>query len=86
MVIAAGGICFMTPSIAFIKIIGLFRRNDGDHKFIAVTTFRNINDYSELTEAEKLSLHNLYPRCDEGEGWFGKDIAYQLMKECEKPL
>lgn len=64
-----------------IRIIGVFRRNDGDHKFVGVVEDRNINDFAELTEAEKEDLHCLYPREDAGEGWFGRECAEELIKD-----
>ena len=64
-----------------VKIIGVFGRNDGDHKFVGVLTDREINDFSELTEEEKEDMHRLYPKAGEGEGWFGREKAEELIKE-----
>ena len=64
-----------------IKIIGVFRRNDGDHKLVGVPVDRDINDFSELTEAEKEDMHRLYPREDAGEGWFGRECAEEILRE-----
>ena len=64
-----------------IKIIGVFKRNDGDHKLVGVLVDRNINDFCELTEAEKGDMHRLYPREDVGEGWFGYECAEEILKE-----
>lgn len=64
-----------------IKIIGVFLRNDGDHKLIAVALNRNIEDYNDLTDDEKNDLHRLYPRVDEGEGWFGKELAENVISK-----
>ncbi len=69
-----------------IKLIGMFKRNDGDHKYIAVEESREINDYTELTEEEKEALHKLYPRVREGEGWFGRAEAMWCYEHCEKAL
>ena len=69
-----------------IKIIGMFKRNDGDHKYIVVEASREINDYTELTEEEKEALHKLYPRVREGEGWFGREEAMWCYEHCEKAL
>ena len=69
-----------------IKIIGVFIRNDGDHKYLAVELDRNIDDYDELSENEKEALRNLYPNISDGEGWFGKEIAIDAMEKCEKAL
>ena len=69
-----------------IKLIGMFKRNDGDHKYIVVEASREINDYTELTEEEKEALHKLYPRVREGEGWFGREEAMWCYEHCEKAL
>ena len=64
-----------------IKIIGVFKRNDGDHKLVGVLEDRDINDFSELTETEKGDMHRLYPREDVGEGWFGREYAEEILRE-----
>jgi len=69
-----------------IKLIGMFKRNDGDHKYIVVEESREVNDYEELSEEEKEALHKLYPRVKEGEGWFGKEEAEYCYVHCEKAL
>ena len=69
-----------------IKLIGMFKRNDGDHKYIVVEASREVNDYTELTEEEKEALHKLYPRVRKGEGWFGRAEAMWCYEHCEKAL
>ena len=64
-----------------VKIIGVFKRNDGDHKFVGVLEDRDINDFSELTEVEKDDMYRLYPREDAGEGWFGRECAEELLRD-----
>ena len=64
-----------------VRIIGVFRRNDGDHKLVGVTEDREIQDISELTEKEREDLHRLYPREDAGEGWFGYECACGIITE-----
>lgn len=64
-----------------VKIIGVFRRNDGDHKLVGVPVDREINDFSELSDEEKEDMHRLYPREDEGEGWFGSECAEEILEE-----
>ncbi|MDE6726146.1 MAG: inorganic diphosphatase [Ruminiclostridium sp.] len=64
-----------------VRIIGVFLRNDGDNKLVAVTENREINDLSELSESERDDLHRLYPREDKGEGWFGRDAAEKVIKD-----
>ena len=63
-----------------VKIIGVFKRNDGDHKLVGVLENRDINDFSELTEEEKEDMRRLYPREDAGEGWFGRECAEEIVK------
>lgn len=62
-----------------VRIIGVFRRGDGDHKLVGVTEDREIFDLSELTEKEREDLHRLYPRADAGEGWFGSECACEII-------
>ena len=42
-----------------IKLIGVFRRNDGDHKLVGVPVDRGVNDFSELSDEEKEDMHRL---------------------------
>lgn len=69
-----------------VKLIGVFRRADGDHKYILVKADRKVEDLADLTEEELLELKRLYPRIGEGEGWFGKEQALNCYKYCEKAL
>lgn len=64
-----------------VKIIGVFKRNDGDHKLVGVLENRDVNDLSELTEGEKGDLRRFYPREDVGEGWFGREHAEEIVRE-----
>lgn len=69
-----------------IRVVGVFRRGDGDHKYLAVEAAREISDYAELSEREKDALHRLYPRVGESEGWFGREEAAWCMEHCAKAL
>lgn len=69
-----------------IKLIGVFKRNDGDHKLIVVEAERAVDDYAGLTDAEKEALHRLYPKVWDGEGWFGRQEAEDCVEYGEKPL
>lgn len=69
-----------------VKVIGVFKRNDGDHKYIVVEAEREIDDYAELSGEEKDELHRLYPNARAGEGWFGKGEAEYCMKYHKKAL
>lgn len=69
-----------------VKVIGVFKRVDFDHKYIVVETERAIDDFSQLSDAEKEELSRLYPRVGEGEGWFGKSEAEYCMEHHRKAL
>lgn len=64
-----------------VRIIGVFKRGDGDHKLVSVPEEREIVDFDQLTEAEKDDMHRLYPREDPGEGWFGRECAEEVIRE-----
>ena len=64
-----------------VKIVGVFCRNDGDHKLVGVCLDRDIKDFSELTDKEKEDMHRLYPREDVGEGWFGRERAEEIIND-----
>lgn len=67
-----------------IKLVGIFKRADGDHKYIAAEVLREVDDYSGLTGSETQALHRLYPRVGEGEGWFGREEAVRCYEHGEK--
>ena len=69
-----------------VKIIGVFFRNDGDHKFVAVEEQCNKNELDQLTIEETKALHQLYPHVRPGEGWFGRSRAVELYMTSEKAL
>ncbi len=69
-----------------VKLIGVYERSDGDHKFIAVERSRDIDDIKQLTAKEKADLTRLYPRSGAGEGFFGRERALEVMATCEKAL
>ena len=64
-----------------IRVIGVFQRADGDHKYIAVEHLRKISDLSEITDEEREQLQKLYPKVREGEGWFGAERATALLAD-----
>lgn len=63
-----------------VKIVGVFCRNDGDHKLVGVPENRAVSDFSELTDTEKEDMRRLYPREDAGEGWFGRERAEEIIR------
>jgi inorganic pyrophosphatase len=69
-----------------IKIIGVFKRYDNDHKLVAVCAERQEIDLTELADDEKNELFKLYPRInpDVGEGWFGAEIANEVINDFMK--
>jgi len=69
-----------------VRIVGLFRRNDGDHKYVAVEASRPVCDLGELSAEELCELHRFYPHAREGEGWFGREEALFCMEHHEKAL
>ena len=69
-----------------IKVIGVFKRADFDHKYVVVEATRDIDDFEALTKAEIDELARLYPRIGPGEGWFGKEVADHCMTNHEKAL
>ncbi len=58
-----------------VKVVGVFKRNDGDHKLIGIDPDRPETDFAQLPQHEKDDLARLYPRASEGEGWFGREAA-----------
>ena len=66
---------------AEVDIIGVFFRTDGDHKLVGVLPDRDIKDFSQLDESEKEDLSRLYRGKYEGEGWFGREKAEEVIKE-----
>ena len=69
-----------------VKVIGVFKRMDFDHKYIVVEVDRAIDDFSKLSDGEKEELARLYPRIRAGEGWFGKEEAKYCMENHKKAL
>ena len=67
-----------------VKIVGVFKRNDGDHKLIGISPERQESTFSELPETEKNDLYRLYPQVRDGEGWFGAEIAKDVIMEFMK--
>lgn len=64
-----------------VRVVGVFKRNDGDNKFVTVPIARDIYNLSELPEAERDDLHRLYPYEAPGEGWFDTPVAFELIRK-----
>jgi hypothetical protein len=64
-------------------ICGVFLRQDNDHKFIAIDDeIRRNMTKADLPFLDKVfydELLRLYPRVDEGEGWFGAEVAFSYL-------
>jgi len=65
-------------------LCGVFYRNDGDHKFVAVDDGLNHTmaraDLAFLDHASRDELMRLYPHMGENEGWHGVDEALAYLK------
>ena len=64
-------------------ICGVFLRRDNDHKFVAVDEeirqSMKAADLAFLEEAYFRDLLRIFPRIDEGEGWYGAEVAYSYL-------
>lgn len=67
--------------VAKVRIIGVFVRNDGDHKLMSVLKDRDITEFEQLTEEEKDNLFKLYPYVHDGEGWFCSEVAQKVIDD-----
>lgn len=64
-----------------VRVIGVFVRNDGDHKLVGVEVDRPERRFDNLSEAERQNLMKLYPRIDPGEGWFSVERAEAVIAD-----
>ena len=64
-----------------VRVVGVFRRSDGDHKFVGVPESREANDFTELTESEISDMNRLYRKKREGDGWFGRETVEKIIVE-----
>ena len=64
-----------------VRVIGVFCRADGDNKLVAVPESRTENDISELSDSESDTLHRLYPKLGEGEGYSGRERAEKVISD-----
>ena len=62
-----------------IRIVGCFRRGDGDHKLIAVESSRPEQTLSGLPQPERSMLDAIYPEIREGDAWLEHDDAVDLI-------
>ncbi len=67
--------------IVSVKIIGVFLRNDKDHKIVGIETSRIEDDFHMLSKEERENLKNIYPLIHKGEGWFGRQTAEKIINE-----
>lgn len=75
-----------SPSVGEVllgHICGVFLRNDHDHKFVAVDDeIRGEMGKADISALDRVfydELIRLYPRIDEGEGWFGAEVAVSYL-------
>lgn len=66
------------------KIIGVFKRNDDDHKIVSVEKDSVINIFSELPENQINNLKGIYPVINIGEGWFERVEGERIYQEFKK--
>lgn len=64
-----------------VRVVGVFRRSDGDHKLVGVPESRAVNDFTELTESEISDMNRLYRKKREGDDWFGRETAEKIIAE-----
>ena len=64
-----------------VKIIGVFKRADGDHKLVGTLIDHPVDDLSGLEAPVLSALTRLYGKQSEGEGWYGKDEANQVIDD-----
>lgn len=62
------------------KLVGAFKRYDGDHKLICIDTERIENDIVQLKDNEKNMLFRTYEGKYDGDAWVGKEEALSLLK------
>lgn len=66
-----------------VAVSGLFRHAAGDHKIVTIDLRDppryGVSDLFALPEAVQTMIRGIYPRVDEGEGWFGADEARALL-------
>lgn len=67
--------------VVSIRIIGCFKRNDNDDKYIAVEAERKEQTIRDLPISELTMLQNLYPIVREGEGWLESDDALAMIRK-----
>ena len=65
-------------------ICGMFKRRDGDHKFVAVdnevASAMPNQDLAALDPKVYQELMRLYPDVSEAEGWFGSQVARSFLQ------
>lgn len=64
-----------------VKIIGVFKRADDDHKLVGALIDHPVDDLNGLEASVLSELNRLYVKLNEGEGWYGKDEANQVIDD-----
>ncbi len=62
------------------KLIGVFKRCDGDHKLICIDFDRVEDDLNELADFEKNQVFRIYDGNFEGDEWLGKEGALKILE------
>lgn len=64
-----------------IRIVGCFKRNDNDNKFVGVGSDRQETTLNELPAFELKMLKAMYPDIRDGEAWLERRDAVALITE-----
>lgn len=63
-----------------IRIVGCFKRSDGDDKYVAIEATRQEQTLSELPESERLMLFRQYPDVREHGAWLEHRAASSKLQ------
>lgn len=67
--------------IVLAKLVGVFKRSDGDHKLICIEMNRDENEFFELNEDERQQLLRVYNKNLDGDEWLGQKDALEILNQ-----
>ena len=67
--------------IVLAKLVGVFKRADGEHKLICIGINRVENDFFELGEEERQQMYRIYDGNFEGDEWLGQEDAIKILNQ-----